>query len=106
MINFDFPRNIEEYVHRVGRTGRAGRTGTSISYITRTDWGVAKELISILEEADQEVPSELREMAARFKSMKDRRANELSKCNFRDRNGAGSRGYNGGFRGGNGGGRY
>lgn len=106
VINFDFPRNIEEYVHRVGRTGRAGRTGTSISYITRSDWGVAKELISILEEADQDVPSELREMAARFKSMKDRRANELSQCNFRDRNGAGSRGYNGGFRGGNGGGRY
>uniref|UniRef100_A0A0A1XEP5 RNA helicase n=1 Tax=Zeugodacus cucurbitae TaxID=28588 RepID=A0A0A1XEP5_ZEUCU len=106
VINFDFPRNIEEYVHRVGRTGRAGRTGTSISYITRSDWGVAKELISILEEADQDVPSELRQMADRFKSMKDRRANELSKCNFRDRNGSGNRGYNGGFRGGNGGGRY
>lgn len=106
VINFDFPRNIEEYVHRVGRTGRAGRSGTSISYITRSDWGVAKELISILEEADQDVPSELREMANRFKSMKDRRANELSKCNFRDRNGAGSRGYHGGFRGGNGSGRY
>ena len=28
VFNFDFPRNIEEYVHRVGRTGRAGKTGT------------------------------------------------------------------------------
>lgn len=24
VFNYDFPRNVEEYVHRVGRTGRAG----------------------------------------------------------------------------------
>lgn len=24
VLNFDFPRNIEDYVHRIGRTGRAG----------------------------------------------------------------------------------
>jgi hypothetical protein len=24
VLNYDFPRNIEEYVHRIGRTGRAG----------------------------------------------------------------------------------
>lgn len=43
-------------LQRVGRTGRAGRTGKSISYVTRSDWGSAAELIKILEEADQEVP--------------------------------------------------
>nr|CAI5859328.1 unnamed protein product [Callosobruchus analis] len=53
VVNYDFPRNIEEYVHRVGRTGRAGKYGESISYFTRADWGQAKELISILEEAEQ-----------------------------------------------------
>lgn len=53
MLNFDFPKNIEEYVHRVGRTGRAGKTGDSISYFTRSDWCHAKELIRILEEANQ-----------------------------------------------------
>ncbi len=53
IINYDFPRNIEEYVHRVGRTGRAGKTGTAISYFSRNDWGSAKELIPILEEAGQ-----------------------------------------------------
>lgn len=57
VINYDFPRNIEEYVHRVGRTGRAGRTGESISFFTRSDWSQAKELISILEEADQVILS-------------------------------------------------
>ncbi|XP_017007606.2 probable ATP-dependent RNA helicase DDX43 isoform X1 [Drosophila takahashii] len=76
VINYDFPRNIEEYVHRVGRTGRAGRKGTSISFITREDWGMAKELIEILQEAEQEVPEELHNMARRFKAMKERRAAE------------------------------
>jgi ATP-dependent RNA helicase DDX43 len=40
-------------VHRVGRTGRAGRTGESISLVTKHDWAQAKELIAILEEANQ-----------------------------------------------------
>ena len=45
VFNFDFPRNIEEYVHRVGRTGRAGKTGTAISLMERrgADWKSAKE---------------------------------------------------------------
>lgn len=53
MLNYDFPRDIEEYVHRVGRTGRAGRTGESITFMTRKDWSLAKELINLLEEANQ-----------------------------------------------------
>lgn len=53
VLNYDFPRDIEEYVHRVGRTGRAGRTGESITFMTRQDWHNAKELIKILEEANQ-----------------------------------------------------
>lgn len=32
VINFDLPRNIEDYVHRIGRTGRAGATGTALSF--------------------------------------------------------------------------
>ncbi|KFB52376.1 AGAP004351-PA-like protein [Anopheles sinensis] len=72
VVNYDFPRNIEEYVHRVGRTGRAGRSGISLSFFTRSDWGVAAELIKILEEANQEVLPELRDMAVRFAAKKDR----------------------------------
>ncbi|NXL38738.1 DDX43 helicase, partial [Glaucidium brasilianum] len=53
VFNFDFPRNIEEYVHRVGRTGRAGRTGEAVTLVTRSDWRVASELIEILERANQ-----------------------------------------------------
>ncbi|XP_050068922.1 probable ATP-dependent RNA helicase DDX43 [Anopheles maculipalpis] len=72
VVNYDFPRNIEEYVHRVGRTGRAGRSGISLSFMTRSDWAVAAELIKILEEANQEVPYEVRDMATRFAARQDR----------------------------------
>lgn len=34
VINYDLPREIEYYVHRIGRTGRAGREGLAISLIT------------------------------------------------------------------------
>lgn len=50
VLNYDFPRNIEEYVHRVGRTGRAGRTGTAVTFVAREDWKHAQELIDILKQ--------------------------------------------------------
>ncbi|XP_068407703.1 probable ATP-dependent RNA helicase DDX43 isoform X1 [Eschrichtius robustus] len=70
VYNYDFPRNIEEYVHRVGRTGRAGRTGVSVTLITRNDWKIAGELINILERANQSVPEDLVVMAERYKANK------------------------------------
>ncbi|HJL15714.1 MAG TPA: DEAD/DEAH box helicase [Sandaracinaceae bacterium LLY-WYZ-13_1] len=39
VINFDFPENIESYIHRTGRTGRAGRTGTAISLVSPQELG-------------------------------------------------------------------
>ncbi|NXS63459.1 DDX43 helicase, partial [Brachypteracias leptosomus] len=73
VFNFDFPRNIEEYVHRVGRTGRAGRTGVAITLLTENDWRVANELTEILERANQVVPSELIAMAERYKQYQIRK---------------------------------
>ncbi|XP_006168375.1 probable ATP-dependent RNA helicase DDX43 [Tupaia chinensis] len=70
VYNYDFPRNIEEYIHRVGRTGRAGRTGMSITLLTRNDWRVSTELINILERANQSIPEELVSMAERYKANK------------------------------------
>ncbi|XP_068268796.1 probable ATP-dependent RNA helicase DDX43 [Nyctibius grandis] len=77
VFNFDFPRNIEEYVHRVGRTGRAGRTGEAVTLVTKNDWRVASELIEILERANQVVPNELIAMAERYKQFQMRK--ELEK---------------------------
>ncbi|KAM7408376.1 hypothetical protein PAMA_002206 [Pampus argenteus] len=70
VFNFDFPRNIEEYVHRVGRTGRAGRSGAAVTLVTRENWRMAPELIPILERSGQEVPEELVLMAERYEKHK------------------------------------
>nr|CAD7408035.1 unnamed protein product [Timema cristinae] len=92
IFNVDFPRNIEEYVHRVGRTGRAGKTGEAISLFTREDWSQAHELIVILEEANQEVPHELYDMSQRFSAWKEKKND--------DRGRGGGRGGRGGRGGG------
>ncbi|KAM9382199.1 putative ATP-dependent RNA helicase DDX43 [Phaethornis superciliosus] len=76
VFNFDFPRNIEEYVHRVGRTGRAGRTGEAVTLVTKNDWRFASELIEILERANQVVPNELIAMAERYKEFQIRKEME------------------------------
>ncbi|KAK2142730.1 hypothetical protein LSH36_920g01015 [Paralvinella palmiformis] len=72
VFNYDFPRNIEEYVHRVGRTGRAGRSGTAITLMTRNDWRQAKPLIEIMEEAGQRVPDEIYSMSQRYDDFRER----------------------------------
>ena len=59
VINYDFPMTIEDYIHRVGRTGRAGVTGTAITFFTRNNGRLAKELIQVLKESKQVVPEEL-----------------------------------------------
>ena len=32
VINYELPKDVEEYVHRIGRTGRVGNVGRSISF--------------------------------------------------------------------------
>jgi ATP-dependent RNA helicase DDX3X len=56
VINYDLPKTIDSYVHRIGRTGRAGNTGVATSYFNEQSKGIAKDLIKLLVEAKQEVP--------------------------------------------------
>ena len=34
VLNYDMPKTIEDYTHRIGRTGRAGKKGKAISFVT------------------------------------------------------------------------
>ncbi|XP_058880940.1 probable ATP-dependent RNA helicase DDX43 isoform X2 [Acipenser ruthenus] len=90
VFNYDFPRNIEEYVHRVGRTGRAGRSGVSLTLVTRNDWKVASELINILERAHQFVPEELVLMADRYEKHRLEKQRERELLEPRGGGGGGS----------------
>lgn len=37
VVNFDVPRDPDDYIHRVGRTARAGRGGEAITFVTQHD---------------------------------------------------------------------
>ena len=63
VVNYDFPSNIEDYVHRIGRTGRAGARGVAVTLMTPSDARHARPLLRILREAQQDVPSELEALA-------------------------------------------
>merc|ERR1712185_205517 len=59
VINYDFPGNVEDYIHRIGRTGRAGQKGSAYTFFGQQDARKnADPLIKILEEAGQQVPDE------------------------------------------------
>jgi ATP-dependent RNA helicase DDX5/DBP2 len=59
VVNYDFPTQIEDYIHRIGRTGRAGAFGTSFTFFTQKNGHYAKDLCKILAEAGQQVPEQL-----------------------------------------------
>ena len=44
VINYDFPPQPEDYVHRIGRTGRAQAIGDAISFVTREDEDTLRRL--------------------------------------------------------------
>lgn len=50
VFNYGIPRNLEYYVHRIGRTGRAGTKGLSITYATPEDGLLLRRLERSIEE--------------------------------------------------------
>ena len=57
VVNFDMARDVESYVHRIGRTGRAGELGESVTF-WNPDYDVAcsPALCKIARDAGQELP--------------------------------------------------
>lgn len=64
VINYDFPNSSEDYIHRIGRTGRSSRAGTSYAFFTRKNSRLARDLVNVLKEANQQISPQLAEMAS------------------------------------------
>ncbi|KPU80439.1 uncharacterized protein Dana_GF18634, isoform B [Drosophila ananassae] len=63
VINFDYPQNSEDYIHRIGRTGRSNTKGTSFAFFTKNNAKQAKALVDVLREANQEINPALENLA-------------------------------------------
>jgi len=64
VINYDFPQNCDDYIHRIGRTGRTGKKGTAVTFFdARKDAKKANRLVKVLTDSGQPVPPQLQAMA-------------------------------------------
>jgi len=59
VINFDLPKCVHTYLHRIGRSGRWGRKGVGINFITRRDTGKMQEIEGHYSTQIRELPADL-----------------------------------------------
>ena len=48
VVNYDVPRDAEDYVHRIGRTARAARKGAALTLVSHTDLGRFKRIEKLI----------------------------------------------------------
>lgn len=66
VINYDVPRDCDDYIHRIGRTARAGTKGRAITFVSEEDQGFFKRIEDFIEQEvpKLDVPAELGEAPA------------------------------------------
>ena len=66
VINYDVPRDCDDYIHRIGRTARAGTTGRAITFVSEEDQPFFKQIEDFIEQDVPKiaVPEELGEAPA------------------------------------------
>ena len=57
VINFDVPKDVHTYLHRIGRSGRWGRKGVAVNFVTRWDIKKIKEFEVYYNTAITEMPA-------------------------------------------------
>jgi len=56
VVNYELPKDIDDYIHRIGRTARAGNQGLATSFYNNKNEPIAPQLTKILQECSQEIP--------------------------------------------------
>lgn len=56
VINFDIPKNVHTYIHRIGRSGRWGRKGVGINLLCRRDQSRLKDIETYYSTLIEEMP--------------------------------------------------
>ena len=103
VINYDFPMQLEDYIHRIGRTGRAGAEGDAYTFITPNEHRDLRDLERFikrdlprkhLKDFDYDVPAPVRQDQPR------RNRNQGQNQGRQQNGGGGNSGGNGKSRGG------
>ncbi|XP_010894289.2 probable ATP-dependent RNA helicase DDX59 [Esox lucius] len=59
VVNFDMPRNMDEYVHQVGRAGRLGHRGTAITFVNNNNKHLFLEVVNRVKPTGSQLPPQL-----------------------------------------------
>lgn len=62
VINYDIPRNLENYIHRIGRSGRFGRKGVAINFVTKDEEKSLKDLQDFYQTQIDEMPANIADL--------------------------------------------
>jgi len=62
VINFDIPKDVHTYLHRIGRSGRWGRKGLGINFVSRRDISKLKEIEQYYACEISELPSNIEKL--------------------------------------------
>jgi translation initiation factor 4A len=62
VINYDLPKNLENYIHRIGRSGRFGRKGVAINFVTTDDQRTLKDLEQFYNTEIEEMPAHVADL--------------------------------------------
>ena len=57
VINFDIPKCVHTYLHRIGRSGRWGRKGMGINFVTKRDLCNMREVEQYYNTSITELPA-------------------------------------------------
>ncbi len=95
VINYDVPRDAEDYVHRIGRTARAANSGEAITLVGQKDQVFFARIEEFLEKEVEKLPmpAELGE-APEYKPMR-KQPKKSGKRPFRGKKGGGKKPFHG-----------